>query len=37
MKIALFSDIHANLPALEAFFEDVEKEIPTVFIAWAIW
>lgn len=25
MKIALFSDIHANLPALEAFFKDVEK------------
>ena len=25
MKIALFSDIHANLPALEAFFQDVEK------------
>lgn len=25
MKIALFSDIHANLPALEAFFDDVEK------------
>lgn len=24
MKIALFSDIHANLPALEAFFQDVE-------------
>jgi len=24
MKIALFSDIHANLPALEAFFEDLE-------------
>jgi len=24
MRIALFSDIHANLPALEAFFEDVE-------------
>jgi predicted phosphodiesterase len=23
MKIALFSDIHANLPALEAFFNDV--------------
>lgn len=23
MKIALFSDIHANLPALEAFFDDV--------------
>ena len=25
MKIALFSDIHANLPALEAFFDDVER------------
>ena len=25
MKIALFSDIHANLPALEAFFADVEN------------
>ncbi|PIB35265.1 hypothetical protein BFP72_07570 [Reichenbachiella sp. 5M10] len=24
MKIAFFSDIHANLPALEAFFEDIE-------------
>lgn len=24
MRIALFSDIHANLPALEAFFNDVE-------------
>ncbi len=24
MKIALFSDIHSNLPALEAFFEDLE-------------
>ncbi|HEY4327722.1 MAG TPA: metallophosphoesterase family protein [Mucilaginibacter sp.] len=28
MKIALFSDIHANLPALEAFFADVEKQNP---------
>ncbi|WP_318311277.1 metallophosphoesterase family protein [Flagellimonas crocea] len=28
MKIALFSDIHANLPALEAFFVDVEKHRP---------
>lgn len=28
MKIALFSDIHANLPALEAFFEDVEARKP---------
>lgn len=25
MRIALFSDIHANLPALEAFFTDVEQ------------
>ncbi len=25
MKIALFSDIHANLPALEAFFADVDQ------------
>ncbi|WP_341836122.1 metallophosphoesterase family protein [Chitinophaga pollutisoli] len=28
MKIALFSDIHANLPALEAFFADVDKRKP---------
>ena len=28
MKIALFSDIHANLPALEAFFADVEQQQP---------
>ncbi len=28
MKIALFSDIHANLPALEAFFKDVESRTP---------
>jgi predicted phosphodiesterase len=28
MKIALFSDIHANMPALEAFFEDVEFRSP---------
>ena len=28
MKIALFSDIHANLPALEAFFAHVEKQKP---------
>ncbi len=25
MRIALFSDIHANLPALEAFFADVDR------------
>jgi predicted phosphodiesterase len=28
MKIALFSDIHANLPALEAFFKDVDLRKP---------
>ncbi|MEL6304733.1 MAG: metallophosphoesterase family protein [Bacteroidota bacterium] len=28
MKIALFSDIHANLPALEAFFEHLEEQKP---------
>jgi putative phosphoesterase len=28
MKIALFSDIHANLPALHAFFESVEAHKP---------
>lgn len=28
MTIALFSDIHANLPALEAFFKDVEIRKP---------
>lgn len=28
MKIALFSDIHANLPALEAFFKDVDSRKP---------
>lgn len=28
MKIALFSDIHANLPALEAFFADVDRHQP---------
>lgn len=28
MTLALFSDIHANLPALEAFFADVDKRCP---------
>src|SRR4051812_11407872 len=28
MKIALFSDIHANLPALEAFLKDVDTRNP---------
>ena len=26
MRIAIFSDVHANLPALHAFFSDVEKQ-----------
>ncbi len=28
MKIALFSDIHGNLPALEAFFASIEQQKP---------
>lgn len=28
MKIILFSDVHANLPALEAFLKEVDKEQP---------
>jgi putative phosphoesterase len=28
MRIAIFSDIHANLPALEAFFKSVEQQKP---------
>lgn len=28
MKIALFSDIHANLPALEAFFASIDQQKP---------
>lgn len=28
MKIALFSDIHANLPALESFFQSVDEQKP---------
>lgn len=43
MKIALFSDIHANLPALEAFFVDVEKrDIDSIYclgdlVGYNIW
>lgn len=28
MKIALFSDIHSNLPALEAFFASIDRQKP---------
>jgi len=43
MKIALFSDIHANLPALEAFFVDLEtKNVDAVYclgdlVGYNIW
>ncbi len=43
MKIALFSDIHANLPALEAFFEDLEtRNVDAIYclgdlVGYNIW
>lgn len=43
MKIALFSDIHANLPALEAFFKDLDSREPDVvyclgdLVGYNIW
>lgn len=43
MKIALFSDIHANLPALEAFFADLDIKKPDVvyclgdLVGYNIW
>ena len=43
MTIALFSDIHANLPALESFFKDVEARHPDVIyclgdlVGYNIW
>jgi putative phosphoesterase len=43
LKIALFSDIHANLPALEAFFRDVDSKQPDVIyclgdlVGYNIW
>ena len=43
MKIALFSDIHANLPAANAFFEDLDKrEVDAVYclgdlVGYNIW
>ena len=43
MKIALFSEIHANLPALEAFFKDVDARKPDVIyclgdlVGYNIW
>lgn len=43
MKIVLFSDIHANLPALEAFFRDIEnREVDFIYclgdlVGYNIW
>lgn len=43
MKIALFSDIHANLPALQAFFKDLDKrDIDSIYclgdlVGYNIW
>jgi len=43
MKISLFSDIHANLPALEAFFADVDVRQPDMIyclgdlVGYNIW
>ena len=43
MKIALFSDIHANLPALEACLKDIEGKKPDAiyclgdFVGYNIW
>ncbi len=43
MKIALFSDIHANLPALQAFFKDLEnRDVDSVYclgdlVGYNIW
>lgn len=43
MKIALFSDIHANLPALQAFFKDVaERKADAIYclgdlVGYNIW
>ena len=43
MKIALFSDIHANLPALQAFFKDVEaRDVDGIYclgdlVGYNIW
>ena len=43
MKIALFSDIHSNLPALEAFFKDLEtRNVDSVYclgdlVGYNVW
>ena len=43
MKIAVFSDVHANLPALEAFFKDLDsREVDAVYclgdlVGYNVW
>ncbi len=43
MNIVLFSDIHANLPALEAFFEDIKnRQVDSIYclgdlVGYNIW
>ena len=37
MKIALFSDIHANLPALEAFSKMWMPAKWINYIVWVTW
>ncbi|WP_324720854.1 metallophosphoesterase family protein [Salinimicrobium sp. HB62] len=43
MTIGLFSDIHSNLPALEAFFEDLDKrDVDTIYclgdlVGYNVW
>jgi len=37
MKIALFSDIHANLPALEAALADMDSRKPDAVYSLGDW
>jgi predicted phosphodiesterase len=43
MKIALFSDIHANLPAMEACFKSIEEQntdaiyCPGDLVGYNVW
>ncbi len=37
VRLALISDIHSNLPALEAVLVDLQKENQTLYSAWVMW
>ena len=38
MRLGIFSDIHANLPALEAVLADIAaRHVDGVCTAWGIW